>query len=66
MVTNHGPNAIYVFLGTTVTGASKHGIRVAPSGGVLSPLEVPANMALSAIADTAVQVTGAATILTEW
>lgn len=64
IITNFGPNPIYVSFGAQSAG-SKKGTLVPATNGQLGPLEVPPAVGIWAIADTAAQVTGAATVLSE-
>jgi hypothetical protein len=67
LIHNYGPNPIHVSFGVPV--AAK-GMRVpaAAAGvpGALGPLEVSEFAQLTALADTAAQITGAATVVSEW
>lgn len=63
--TNFGANAIYVSLGAQSAG-SKKGTLVPGTSGQLGPIEVPPAVGIWAIADTAAQATGAATVLSEF
>lgn len=68
-VTNNGPNAIYVnLLANSSTGAavgSKKGHTIA-AGATMDFIQCDTQSQAWAIADTALQVTGAATVVSEW
>ena len=64
IITNFGPNAIYLSFGNQSAGAKKG--SVVPASEQIGPLAVDPAIGIWAIADAAAQATGAATVLSEF